>query len=81
MKKKCNVFCVTYDNNAKNCLIVFSDNTDKEIIQLKIVEHLKQVHENICTQAELTEAAQIIINGGVWINGCDTYYFECCELF
>lgn len=81
MEKKCNVFCVTYEDGTKDCLIVFSDNTDKEIIQRKIVDHLKQVHEDIYTQAELTEAAQLIINGDVWANGCDAYYFESCELF
>lgn len=76
MKSNCKIFCVTYEDNTKDILMVFGENTENSTMNKHIYQHLKETNGEIYDDDELKEAANNIIRGCTWTNGCDEYYLD-----
>lgn len=81
MEKNCNIFCVTYEDNTKDNLMVFGEEIDKKEMKHHIFQHLKETNGEVYDNDELKEAADNIIHGCTWYNGGDEYYLETSTLF
>lgn len=81
MESNCKIFCVTYEDNTKDTLMVFKENVEESFIKNKIFQHLKETNGEIYDDDELHDATDDIIRECSWTNGCDDYYLENSTLY